>query len=794
MGEYRNFGQLDEPHQRIGEAFYPDQQLNMALLWAGVNNRIPAEKLPDGLTADAVNCRMRNGDIEPRLGVVKPGWLNAPGNGQIAAAGTSIQGAGTFNDPNTREWQILCADGGAWACTPGNFRRAIPLPPGVKLYGRCALVQAFNQMFCFRGRYLPPLVLRAWANGFEDVLPVYDAAHYYQSAVLSLEQPADEMSYGPFQAVTSLTGSGNVATVVTPLPHGYVSGADITVKGATPTAYNGRVNITVVNDRTFTYQFAGASGAASGTILVSNMSLHWQAQGEQLAVPAGALTGSGVVATATVPNHGLLAGQLVTIAGATPVAFNGLFIVQPGVTANTFTYTLAQAFATATIATGSITLTKTSVTAGHTPDSHPAAWKRIYNVLPNADDALYVNGRLLVPTAYTPGQDDYDATSSYTKADYLVAMDIFDPVHFRFTNGFRINQGDDSEITNLVKYDANTVIVVKGKRWGVLNNVNAVDYNTITFDLRGGFYGCPAVRSATAAGKNVYFPSPGRGLVGLNQTENGILQSMDVPLSVDIPRWIERINWTVIGAQRLAWWQDYLYWAVALDGSAVNNALLVYDFRTQQWVSRDVGSELGVLEFFPLTIDGRDRLGFAGTNGWVNVLEEATAGDQLADATQPLGLGWAEIPTDTTFKGHLFGQPGQKVFPLAEIGVAVWNAKFTVTMSSGGMRTVRTAVTDKTFSRTQYLKPFHKAPWNPFNYALDWAEPNRGDYSVQLVDGMKLDNCSTLQFQELFLRMSTKTFRASYALLRVQNSQGRLRVKHLTPAAMPGERRMGVAL
>ena len=78
----------------------------------------------------------------------------------------------------------------------------------------------------------------------------------------------------------------------------------------------------------------------------------------------------------------------------------------------------------------------------------------------------YVNGGMLVPTAYTPGARAMTARQCWTKKDYIVAMDVFDGVHFQFTNAFRINQGDDSEITALVKYDNNTVLVSRGSAGG----------------------------------------------------------------------------------------------------------------------------------------------------------------------------------------------------------------------------------------------------------------------------------------------------------------------------------------
>lgn len=895
MSDYRNSpGQLDEPRQRIPEGFWPDYLLSLAIVWQGVNNRLPPEKLSNGLVPNAQNCRMRNGDIEPRKGIVKLGWLNQCSGDQILPAGTMLYGGAAFNDPASREWTFIAADGHIWACCPNNVRQAIAVPVGVSVNGPATFCQAFNKVYMFRGRWLRPLVLSTIGAGFVDVEPLYNSTTggsqgngTYAAGIQPIGQLADEMAYGPYIAVSSMTLAGTMVTVVTTQQHGFVTGQDVTFMGVTQSAYNNRFAVTVLDEYTFTFyvpagviftlpsasgSFAGSgsapysvlqittqtahglttgqsvllsaaavasvdgtytvtvlnttqftinvspslttgnittlnSSAATLTVLygnptgssivVSNNQKFWQALGDRLTIGAGNMTASGSTVTVAYTAHGLSVGNWINVQGASPAAYNGIYQVQTVADANHFTYTAGAAPGTSP-ATGTIYVFRPTVTAGHTPDTNPEAWNQIFNVLPNADDALYVNGRMLVPTAWTPGESVYDSTSTWTKKDYIVAMDVFDGVHFQFTNAFRINQGDDSEIRGLIKYDNNTVIVLKGKRWGILGNLDSADYSQITFDLHAGEYGMAALRAGIAVGKDVYFASQLRGMTGLNQTQQGLVQGVDVPISNDVPQWLARINWNAASLQRVDTWNDCIYWAVAIDSSTTNNAVLVYDLRLHNWVSLDCspqGPPLSVLEFFHATIGGLDRLCYLGGDGWVNLIEEATAGDMVGDTAAPGGIAWNEIPTDVTLKGHLFGQPGQKQYPLVELGIAVWNANFTVTATSGGARTVRaTTLTNKTFSRTAYLKPFDAAPWNPLNPNNDYDNPNRGDYSVVLQENLNLTGCSTLQWQEIFLRPSTKNFRASYALIRIQNSVGRLKIKAVTPASQPGERRIGIMI
>lgn len=76
-------------------------------------------------------------------------------------------------------------------------------------------------------------------------------------------------SVGTPQTLTSLTRSGAIVTG-TLTTHGYATGQNITIAGATPTAYNGTYTVTVTGANTFTYLLAGeVTSPATGTITAS---------------------------------------------------------------------------------------------------------------------------------------------------------------------------------------------------------------------------------------------------------------------------------------------------------------------------------------------------------------------------------------------------------------------------------------------------------------------------------------------------------------------------------------------
>jgi len=129
------------------------------------------------------------------------------------------------------------------------------------------------------------------------------------------------------------TKATTTATATTSSAHGFVVGQVITVAGATPSGFNGVFSVASVS-ATDPTQFTYTLGTALGV------------------TATGRITATSNTATATASAHGLSTGNAVTIAGATPSGYNGVYLITV-VDANTFTYTLSTALSTA--ASGSIT-------------------------------------------------------------------------------------------------------------------------------------------------------------------------------------------------------------------------------------------------------------------------------------------------------------------------------------------------------------------------------------------------------------------------------------------------------
>ncbi|MGO8301038.1 hypothetical protein ACC817_33555 [Rhizobium ruizarguesonis] len=98
------------------------------------------------------------------------------------------------------------------------------------------------------------------------------------------------------QRTITLTSAGTVATAnVATGTSGLQSGQTLSISGATPAAYNGNYVITVVDANNFTYDFAGGTSPATGTIRANDLGLNanYQLYTAQNSYPADGTDASG---------------------------------------------------------------------------------------------------------------------------------------------------------------------------------------------------------------------------------------------------------------------------------------------------------------------------------------------------------------------------------------------------------------------------------------------------------------------------------------------------------------------
>lgn len=143
-------------------------------------------------------------------------------------------------------------------------------------------------------------------------------------------------------AITSLTWLASVVTATTTAPHGLPTGQtiELTIAGATPSAYNGTVACTITGASTFTYPLVSDPGAETvpgtwvtiGRAELTAMATTFFAQGSQQAVYVLEL-GPGD------PAHGVT--ELTTLIGASPQFFYSYLVPRGWADESTFITMLA---------------------------------------------------------------------------------------------------------------------------------------------------------------------------------------------------------------------------------------------------------------------------------------------------------------------------------------------------------------------------------------------------------------------------------------------------------------------
>ncbi len=725
--------------------------------FAGVNLRLDPAALEPGICASARNKRFRNGVAETRLGVIKPAWANnlhPETTGSQILPFNTIHGSGIFRDPNsTAEAWVMATEGGVFYSHENNTPQEMALPAAVAIKSPVTFLQAFNKLIMFRGTTLAPLISTSLDNGFEDMIPQWDStkSDYAEN---------DEVAYGPYLVVASddtpelkFTRSGSTVTVTTEEYHYYQTGSDITVIGANETAYNGRWNITVTDQDTFTFDIGAATpnSPATGTVKVSNNRQYWKA------------------------------------AASTPGA-------------------------------------------GESPDTHPAKWSQVSNILPNAGSGAFIGGRVVVSTSF-----DQD-TKTYNKKDFVFASDVLDEKHVFFSSQFRINQGAADELVDLAVLNENQLVCFKDRSVHVLTGFKATAAAQAGFDaLETSMslqtlipnYGIPAPRAWAVVGPDLVFYAGRRGIVSMTQTEQSKLQGVEQALSDPIQPLIDRIDPRNESLIRIAYWDNKLYVACPLDdGRNGNNACLVFDYLNKQWAGYDDGPAGNIKEFIKASYSGAERLFFIDTDGYINLVEESWEGDEVASTATSSKIEVQDISDMVRTRGYKHVDLNMRFFKTARMNVGTWKPKYTAKLIMDGVEEVSTLVTDRTKSITNYYRPFDKEDWVTNNENADHNTPYREDYAFdtspsmdRLVDNILLEDGSNVlledgnalmqesvttvtgvffggllpsRLQETLEPFPLTSREGRYGQLEISNTQGRLQLKQSVMTTDTGSRAIQV--
>jgi len=291
--------------------------------------------------------------------------------------------------------------------------------------------------------------------------------------------------------------------------------------------------------------------------------------------------------------------------------------------------------------------------------------------MPSPGFGVYHQNRLWVPYTHDSGNPG----ASRERTDEIIASDIDDYDTFdQLENQFRITAGVADYVVgvqpfsedNLLVFNRNSIHIIKGVGGSLVDTSRRL----VTAEV-----GCVARRSILQVGNQVIFLSDN----GVYATEFGDLYNLrgaKVPLSEPINNIIQRITSSHIENSVAAYFNNRYYLAVPIDGSTVNNAILIYNFLNQGWESIDVTGDTEIQSGWEiqnlLVVDdgGLSKLYTVSPSGSIHILDEIEDGYDLLSlfAGVPASSYPIYEPKVTT-RQYTFGQIGRKRFSAYELHI-----------------------------------------------------------------------------------------------------------------------------
>lgn len=509
-------------------------------------------------TALTLPFNLNDAGVQPALTVLTEspviGFNMVFDQGAVSAVYSST----TFSDPNqdNNQFIVLASNISAVATDLNNTSVSITMgyPLNENVPPASSMLQAFNKLFIFR-----------------DGQTALENDNFFSPIAIT---------------VASTPTASNVVTVSSNLPHNLAIGDAVTISGLTNFVAgedpNGTWVVNTVPDSTsFTYDLPAAFQAAA-TYTVSALSLI--SPGFKL-VASGAysqptqLSPSSVdiidgKATATfslaadmngtkvgdtieieaVGNSSLIEGQDYIISERTESPATLSFYVQHEDISN---------------AQGVIFQQHVSQGLG-------------FSHMPAPEYAAYHQRRLVMPFKYSV-EDSVD-TFTYRKIlDEVIISDILDSDTYDQIYGqYRFNAGTADFNVALHSFSDDKLLVFNRNSVHLVGGAGA----NATVQLITNEVGCVARQSIVQVGNNILFLSD-NGVYGANFQDLYNLRGNEVPLSSPINPVIQRINRDVWDKSVGVYFDNRYYLAVPLDGSQVNNAILIFNFINKQWESID---------------------------------------------------------------------------------------------------------------------------------------------------------------------------------------------------------------
>jgi hypothetical protein len=387
-----------------------------------------------------------------------------------------------------------------------------------------------------------------------------------------------------------------------------------------------------------------------------------------------------------------------------------------------------------------------------------------FESIPNSNQATYYQNRLWV----VKGKDGLAASDVLAFTDY-------DPL----ANEFNLNTGNSDYIVATYPFGQNSLVAFKNKSILLLQNVEgSLSDVTVTEITRQ--VGVVGINSVTSIGPDLaYVSNQNINLLTLTSTNNA-LQHKILPLSTRIRKIMDRVNWEVGYKISLGYWNNKLYVALPLDNSLVCNAVVVYNFTTENWYGEWAFSDtlnmciqgwqvvdyLGLQRMHAITEDGRIFVTDEGQND--------ISGTTVAEISTQLVTRAYDTDNLNHFQRRIY------------LDVATNRPKFSAAAFTEGASEESTLLTDQTYSRSETWK-FADSAYDLTNANDDYNRAYRKDYSTGPDSVQPGTGFEPEMVQEFRLPLITRR-QGRLSWIEVTNTQGFISVMSLGYETRAGQR------
>ena len=387
-----------------------------------------------------------------------------------------------------------------------------------------------------------------------------------------------------------------------------------------------------------------------------------------------------------------------------------------------------------------------------------------FSSIPSSNQATFYQNRLWV----REGKDSIAASD-------VLAFTDFDPQ----ANEFNLNTGNSDFVVSTFPFGTNSLVVFKNKSILVLNNVEGslLDVTATEVTRQVGLVGINAV---TSIGPDLAYVSYGNiNLLTLTSTNNA-LQHKTLPLSARIRKIMQRVNWNVGYKISLGYWNNRLYVALPLDASEFCNAVVVYNFITEQWFG-----EWNFNEDLNMCIQGWQVTDYLGLQRLHAITEDGRIFVTDEGQNDISGTTVAEISTELITRAYVVDE-GNHFQRRIYLDLATNRPKVSCAAYTEGANEESVVVTDQTYSRAETWK-WADSAYDLTNANNDYNRAYRKDYatgpdSIQAGTGFQPEMLQEFRLPLLVRRQGRLSW------IKVTNTQGFISVMSLAFETRPGQR------